>query len=85
VVLTPPVIGMEVLRALKAQHAAAAAGTTLMGLFVPSLIGMVLSFGTGLLALRWLSAWLERGRWHLFGIYCLCASMVTFVLSWSGM
>jgi undecaprenyl-diphosphatase len=44
----------------------------------------VLSFGTGLLALRWLSAWLEKGRWHLFGIYCLCASLLAFVLSWSG-
>jgi len=87
VVLTPPIIAMEVLRLLKAQHAAAAAGagTSLVGLFLPSLTGMVLSFATGLLALRWLSTWLEKGRWHLFGIYCLCASLVTFVLSWSGM
>jgi len=87
VVLTPPIIVLEAARLVKAQHAAAAvgAGTSLVGLVLPSLIGMVLSFGTGLLALRWLSAWLEKGRWHLFGIYCLCASMVTFVLSWSGL
>lgn len=81
VVLTPPIIAREVLRLLKAEHATGAA----LPLFAPSLLGMVLSFGAGLLALRWLSAWLEKGRWHLFGIYCICASMVAFVLSWSGM
>jgi undecaprenyl-diphosphatase len=85
VVLTPPIIAWEVLRLLKAQHAAGAGAACRLGLFVPSLIGMVFSFGAGLLALRWLSAWLEKGRWHLFGIYCLCASLLAFVLSWSGM
>jgi len=35
------------------------------------LIGMVLSLLAGLFALRWLSAWLEKGRWHWFGYYCL--------------
>jgi len=84
VVLTPPIIAREVLRLVKAQHAAGA-GSFGIGLFAPSLIGMVLSFGAGLLALRWLSSWLEKGRWHLFGIYCICASMVAFLLSWSGM
>ena len=82
VVLTPPIIVREVLRLLKAEHAAGAGGS--FSLFVPGLLGMALSFGTGLLALRWLSAWLEKGRWHLFGIYCICASMLAFVLSWSG-
>lgn len=84
VVLTPPVIAREVMRLLKAQHAVAG-GACGLHLFVPSLIGMVFSFGAGLLALRWLSTWLEQGRWHLFGIYCLCASLLVFVLSWSGM
>jgi undecaprenyl-diphosphatase len=83
VVLTPPIIVREVMRLLKAQPGAAGAGG--FPLFVPSLIGMALSFGAGLLALRWLSAWLEEGRWYLFGIYCICASLLTFVLSWSGM
>ena len=83
VVLTPPIIAREVLRLLKAQHASAA-GALGSGLFLPSLAGMVLSFAAGLLALRWLSSWLEKGRWHLFGIYCICASMVAFLLSWSG-
>ena len=32
------------------------------------------AFLAGLVALKWLSNWLEHGRWHLFGIYCLAAS-----------
>gem|GEM_PF-4515083 len=85
VVLTPPVIIREVLRLLKAQHASALSATGMADLFYPSLLGMVLSFISGLLALRWLSNWLERGRWHLFGIYCLCASVIVFLLhnKWS--
>jgi len=85
VVLTPPVIIREVLRLLKAQHASAMSVTSMAGLFYPSLLGMVLSFISGMLALRWLSNWLERGRWHLFGIYCLCASVVVFLLHRSGL
>jgi undecaprenyl-diphosphatase len=84
VVLTPPIIVREVLRLVRANREAGGAATT-FALFVPSLLGMVFAFGAGLVALRWLSTWLEKGRWHLFGIYCLCASMVAFVLSWSGM
>ncbi len=80
VVLTPPVIAREVLRLLKAQHAHTFNMTATMSLFFPGLMGMVLSFGAGILALRWLSNWLERGRWHFFGIYCLFASLVVFVL-----
>jgi undecaprenyl-diphosphatase len=79
VVLTPPVIVREVLRLLKA-HGASSVNVTSMALFYPSLLGMVLSFASGILALKWLSNWLERGRWHLFGIYCLCASVVVFLL-----
>jgi undecaprenyl-diphosphatase len=80
VVLTPPVIIREVVRLLKAQHASALSVTSMAGLFYPSLLGMVLSFISGILALRWLSNWLERGRWHLFGIYCLCAAAVIVLL-----
>jgi len=85
VVLTPPVILREVLRLLKAQHVHGLQGSNLCSLFVPSLIGMLLSFAAGFLALKWLSNWLERGRWFLFGIYCLCASAVVFVLYWNGL
>ncbi len=82
VVLTPPVIAREVLRLLK--HAAPSDLSSMAALFYPSLIGMVLSFISGLLALKWLSIWLERGRWHLFGIYCLCASLAVFMLYKGG-
>jgi undecaprenyl-diphosphatase len=83
VAITPPIILREGLKVLHAPHDAG--GGCALRLFLPSLLGMVLSFGSGLLALRWLSAWLEKGHWHLFGAYCICASMVVFVLSWSGM
>jgi undecaprenyl-diphosphatase len=51
---------------------------------VAALLGMVFSFIAGLAALRWLSAWLENGRWYLFGIYCLLASAVIFFLYTKG-
>ncbi len=38
----------------------------------------------GLLALRWLSRWLEAGRWQHFGYYCLGAAAVIFVLAHQG-
>jgi undecaprenyl-diphosphatase len=85
VVLTPPVIAREVLRLLKAQNMPALNITDTAGLFYPSLLGMVFSFAAGLAALRWLSSWLERGRWHFFGIYCLCASLVVFLLKKYGL
>ena len=82
VVLTPPVVAREVWRLLKASHEAAAAGTpfNLHGSIVVSVLGMVFAFIAGLVALRWLSSWLEQGRWYLFGIYCLLASAVVFYL-----
>ena len=45
------------------------------------LVGLVFSFLAGLLALRWLSSWLETGRWFWFGVYCLVAAGVVFYLS----
>jgi len=85
VVLTPPVIVREVLRLLKSHHASSLSGTSMASLFLPSLLGMALSFVSGILALRWLSNWLERGRWHLFGIYCICASVMVFLLHSAGL
>ncbi len=78
VVLTPPVIAREALRLLK-QHALSGQGPVLH-LFTPSLVGMVLSFGAGLLALKWLSRWLESGRWAWFGYYCLVAAAGVLLL-----
>lgn len=86
VVLTPPVVLREAMRLMKASHAAAASGTAidLQSSVATSLIGMVLAFFAGLVALRWLSSWLEEGRWYLFGIYCLIASGVVFYLHHLG-
>lgn len=86
VILTPAAIAREALRLVKASHAARLAGTPidLHSSVAFSLIGMVLSFFAGLAALRWLSSWLENGRWYLFGIYCLCASGAVLYLHHIG-
>lgn len=82
VILTPVVDGMELVRLVKAAHAASATGTPidLHASIAVSLMGAVFSFIAGLIALKWLSSWLESGRWHWFGIYCLAASGVVFYL-----
>jgi len=85
VILTPPGILMEALRFLKAQHAAVHHSLGVMGIFIPSLVGMGLSFMAGLLALKWLSGWLEGGRWYLFGLYCLSASGIILFLHCQGL
>jgi len=72
VVLTPPVVARELLRLMHAQKMEGTAG--LAAAVVPSLLGAVFAFLAGLLALKWLSQWLEGGRWYLFGIYCLLAA-----------
>ncbi len=84
VVLTPPVIARETFRLLKAPSTSTLSGASLSHLFFPSLIGMALSFASGLLALRWLSAWLERGRWQFFGYYCLFMSLVVLLMYRQG-
>ncbi|MDE2606083.1 MAG: undecaprenyl-diphosphate phosphatase [Burkholderiales bacterium] len=77
VALTPPVVAREAWRLLKNQ-ALAAQPCGVAHLLAPGLTGMVFSFLAGLLALRWLSRWLEQGRWHWFGIYCLLAAAVVW-------
>ena len=81
VVITPPVILRELMRLV---HAGAAGGSGPGPQFVPGLFGMVCSFAAGLGALRWLSGWLEHGRWHLFGIYCFAAAAGVFALAAHG-
>ena len=78
VVLTPAVIVKEGYRFYQA-HAGAAGVSEMLRLLGPSLLGMGLSFLAGLVALRWISRWLEQGRWYLFGIYCLVAALVVLV------
>ena len=86
VVLTPVVIAREALRLLHATKDAAAAGAPidLHGTVVFSLLGALFAFFAGLLALKWLSSWLENGRWWLFGVYCLAASAAVFLLHLKG-
>ena len=78
VILTPPVIAREGYRLLGHRSAAVAADS--LGMIWPSLIGMILSFAAGWFSLKWLSRWLEHGRWHLFGYYCLFAAVAVFVI-----
>jgi undecaprenyl-diphosphatase len=73
VVLTPPVQVYSLSKLLKNQSFSSA---TLMEALLPGLVGMVFSFAAGLLALRFLSAVLEKGRWGYFGYYCLAAAAV---------
>jgi undecaprenyl-diphosphatase len=73
VVLTPPVIVIELWRLLKARDWRG--GAELVPLLGPGLLGMVFSFLAGLVALRLLSAALERGAWKYFGYYCLLAAL----------
>ena len=80
VILTPPVILRELLRLLKA-HSGAGEVISLSILILPGVIGMICSFLAGLVALRWLSRWLEQGRWQWFGVYCLVAAAAVFLIS----
>lgn len=73
VAITPLAIAWELRRVYKSARLAGFVvhwGPVL----TPGLIGMIFSFVAGLIALKWLSRWLENGRWHWFGIYCLLAA-----------
>ena len=82
VVLTPEVVAREAVRLLRV-HSTGGAGD-LISAFAPSLLGAVFAFLAGLVALKWLSRWLEGGRWYLFGIYCMTAAAVVFALHCNG-
>lgn len=86
VILTPGVVAQEGLRMLKEVHAQAALGVVvdLKGSVLTSLMGAFFAFLAGLVALKWLSSWLESGKWYIFGIYCLVASAVVFFLHTQG-
>jgi undecaprenyl-diphosphatase len=82
VVLTPAVVARETMRLI---HSTAANGATdLASAAVQSLFGAVVAFFAGLLALKWLSRWLEGGRWYLFGVYCLIAAAAVMALRQAG-
>lgn len=82
VILTPAADARELLRLAKAEHLTGAAN--LASVMMPSLLGAFLAFLAGLIALKWLSRWLENGRWYLFGIYCLFAAAGVAILHHLG-
>jgi undecaprenyl-diphosphatase len=82
VVLTPPVIGRSLYRLLR--DVKWTSETRLIDLIMPGLVGMVFSFVAGLLALRILSAVLEKGRWQYFGYYCIFAALVVLATALRG-
>ena len=82
VLITPAADGRELLRLVKAERIGS--GLNLASAMMPSLLGMVCAFVAGLLALKWLSKWLETDRWYLFGIYCLAAAAAVFALHHMG-
>jgi undecaprenyl-diphosphatase len=89
VVITPFAIAREALRLVHSLHSPAAgtmpgAPGAVPGVIGISLLGAVFAFLAGLVALKWLSNWLENGRWYWFGIYCLVASAVVFWLHTRG-
>lgn len=82
VVLTPPVVAREVLRLRDAAHAGS--GADLGSVALLTILGAVVALLAGLLALKWLSRWLESGRWYLFGVYCLAAAAAVTLLHRAG-
>ncbi len=72
VVLTPAAIAQEAHRLIKAHSLSKESAIHLLA---PGFVGMIFSFIAGMLALKWLSHWLESGRWKWFGYYCLLAAV----------
>ena len=81
VVITPPVVIREVMRLLRSPDLNAGDLASVAWLCA---LGAALAFLAGLIALKWLSRWLETGRWYLFGLYCLAASALVAVLHSQG-
>lgn len=51
-------------------------------LSVPVIIsGFLSSFGIGIFALKWLLGWLEKGKFHYFGYYCICIGLLTSMVT----
>jgi len=78
VVLTPLVVFREVMRLVRSEHIPG--GSDLKSVAFLSVFGAFVAFGAGLMALKWLSRWLENGRWYFFGIYCAVAAIAVIGL-----
>jgi undecaprenyl-diphosphatase len=83
VVLTPLAIARLLRRLAHAQESTT--NSSLLGMLWPGTIGMAFSFVAGLLALKLLSAALEKGQWKYFGYYCIGAAAVVFTLAICGL
>lgn len=84
VILTPPVIVRSLWRLVKSQRKLVEQGgipVNMVSLITPGLFGLLFSFLAGCLAIRWLSSWLERGKWNYFGYYCLVFAAFVYGLS----
>lgn len=81
VVLTPAAIGYSLLKMLKETQWQFTG--ELWGMVLPGLVGMGFAFLAGLVALRFLSAVLESGRWSWFGYYCLLAAAGVVTVWWA--
>jgi undecaprenyl-diphosphatase len=81
VVLTPPLILREWHQLGKVSPETP---LDLKAFLAQGSIGFVFSFITGLIALKWLSAWVDKGRWGYFSYYCFAVSILAFVLHFSG-
>jgi undecaprenyl-diphosphatase len=81
VLITPPVQIYSLYNLLKEHkwHLA----SDVLAIIQPGLVGMVMSFCAGLVALWFLSRVLERGRWKYFGYYCLAAAVVVLAVYYS--
>jgi undecaprenyl-diphosphatase len=80
VIITPVALGWELYRLHEHNPQAFTTGGAAVQMLLPGLLGLVFSFIGGLLALQWLSRWLEKGRWHYFGYYCLVAAAAVLAL-----
>ena len=83
VILTPFVTIIELHRLLKV-NATTDQPVHLVPLLFPGIVGMIFSFLAGLLALRLLSSFLESGRWHYFGYYCLAFAAIVLFCAHAG-
>jgi len=82
IVLTPAAVFRELWRLVRVQHIQHTAA--LATAVAPSIVGAIFAFLAGLLALKWLSRWLESGKWYIFGIYCLIAAVAVAFLYHAG-
>jgi undecaprenyl-diphosphatase len=77
-VLTPFLIAWEGRRLIHDHH-------NLRPVIHQGLLGMILSFVSGLVALALLSKLLERGAWWIFGVYCFLAAGSVMWMYHAGM